>query len=82
MKLYAVALAAWRTSHQDIELANGIAIVLAESASQARLKGKQAAIEMFPPSIEWYDHRSEVIEIEQYMTLDTYRLTWHIEKIE
>ena len=58
----------------DIELANSIVVVLAESASQARVKSQQAALEMFPPTVEWYDHRSEVIEIEQGMTLDSYRL--------
>ena len=74
MKLFAVSLAAWRTSRQDIELANSIVVVLAESASQARVKSQQAALEMFPPTVEWYDHCSEVIEIEQGMTLDSYRL--------
>jgi hypothetical protein len=80
VKLYALALGAWRTSRQDIESDVKVAMVLAESEQEARLKGKQIALQTFPDSEEWFDWRVDAIEIPQAMRIDGYRLTWQIEE--
>ena len=83
MKLYAMAVAAWRTKQDgqaEVKVHSGVALFWKEEDLER--DALASARQIFPESEGWHDHLVIPTEIPQGMNLPPYRITWQAEEIQ
>jgi hypothetical protein len=81
LRLYAVAVAALRTSDKETAIGVQSAIALLPEGITIEEAGLDAARSFFPEADGWSGHHVNATEITQGLPIEPYRITWRAEKV-
>lgn len=82
MKLYTLALAAWRIKADDqidLRIQNMVGLMVGEL--ELEQEGLRLARQLFPESEGWREHYVIPTEIPQGMQIGSFRLAWQTEEL-